>query len=113
MAANPILSDILDMSLEILIPPHDLFYASESKALDFFSEYSFMTKQYTTSSKNLVVTITTINVYCILEETRIVHCFLGHSKNILMHLISLTPLVYFMTLISIPCSSMWMHFMML
>jgi len=78
------------MSLGILIRPHDLFYASESKDLDFFSAYSFMTKHYTTSSKNLVVTITTINVYCILEEIRIVYFPLGHSKNIFMHPISLT-----------------------
>ena len=74
MVANPILPNILDMSLEILIQPHELFYA----------------KHYTTSSKNLVVTITTVNVYCILEEIRIVYFPLGHSKNILMHPIFLT-----------------------
>ena len=90
MATNPILLEILEMSLEILIRPHDLFYASELKDLDLFATYSFMTKKYTTSSMNLLVTITTINVYFILEEIRIVYFPLGHSKNILMHLISLT-----------------------
>jgi len=61
-----------------------------------FLSYSFNSKHYTTSSKNLVDTITTINVYFILYETRIVYFPLGHSKNILMHLYDLYD---FMTLI--------------